>query len=80
MTDAKARLLKMIADEPHMGGGGLLKAIGKAQKVAKAAKTADEVVLEKVLHKPFVVVVKDTLVLLDSLIFEDIKKELIAVF
>ena len=43
-------------------------------------KTADEVVLEKVLHKPFVVVVKDTLVLLDSLIFEDIKKELIAVF
>ena len=41
MTDAKARLLQMIADEPHMGGGGLLKAVGKAQKVAKAAKTAE---------------------------------------
>jgi len=39
MTDAKARLLQMIADEPHMGGGGLLKAVGKAQKMAKAAET-----------------------------------------
>jgi hypothetical protein len=38
MTDAKARLLQMIADEPHMGGGGLLKAVSKAQKTAKKAK------------------------------------------
>lgn len=43
MTDAKARLLQMIADEPHMGGGGLLKAVGKAQKVAKAKKAAEKV-------------------------------------
>ena len=43
MTDAKTRLLQMIADEPHMGGGGLLKAVGKAQKVAKAAKEAEKV-------------------------------------
>jgi len=38
MTDAKARLLQMIADEPHMGGGGLLKAVTKAQKMSKAAQ------------------------------------------
>ena len=38
MTDAKARLLQMIADEPHMGGGGLLKAVTKAQKVAKTVE------------------------------------------
>ena len=44
MTDAKARLLQMIADEPHMGGGGLLKAIGKAQKAAKAAETATKII------------------------------------
>jgi hypothetical protein len=44
MTDAKARLLQMIADEPHMGGGGLLKAVGKAQKVAKKAKAATKVI------------------------------------
>jgi hypothetical protein len=41
MTDAKARLLQMIADEPHMAGGGLRRAIGKAQKVAKAAEVAN---------------------------------------
>jgi hypothetical protein len=45
MNDAKARLLQMIADEPHMGGGGLLKAIGKAQKAGKAAETADEIAM-----------------------------------
>jgi len=43
MTDAKARLLQMIADEPHMGGGGLLKAVTKAQKTAKAAKATKTV-------------------------------------
>ena len=42
MTDAKARLLQMIADEPHMAGGGLLKAVSKAQKVAKATKAANK--------------------------------------
>ena len=51
MTDAKARLLQMIADEPHMGGGGLLKAIGKAQKAGKAAETA-----AKVIEAPSVVI------------------------
>jgi hypothetical protein len=45
MTDAKARLLQMIADEPHMGGGGLLKAVSKAQKVAKKAETGARAIL-----------------------------------
>jgi hypothetical protein len=45
MTDAKARLLQMIADEPHMGGGGLLKAVTKAQKVAKKANTGARAIL-----------------------------------
>ena len=44
MTDAKARLLQMIADEPHMGGGGFLKAVTKAQKVAKKTKAATKVI------------------------------------
>jgi hypothetical protein len=38
MNDAKARLLQLISDEPHMGGGGFLKAVTKAQKMNKAAQ------------------------------------------
>jgi hypothetical protein len=38
VSDAKQRLLDMIAEEPHMAGGGLLKAVAKAQKTAKKAK------------------------------------------
>ena len=54
MTDAKARLLQMIADEPHMAGGGLLKAVTKAQKVAKAAQPAKAAT--KVIEAPSVVI------------------------
>jgi len=35
----------MIADEPHMGGGGLLKAVSKAQKMAKKADTGARAIL-----------------------------------
>jgi hypothetical protein len=43
VSDAKKRLLDMIAQEPHMAGGGLLKAVGKAQKAAKVAEEAEKV-------------------------------------
>jgi len=43
VSDAKKRLLDMIAEEPHMAGGGVLKAIGKAQKAAKATKAVKTV-------------------------------------
>jgi hypothetical protein len=54
MTDAKARLLQMIADEAHMAGGGLLKAVGKAQKVAKAAQPAKAAT--KIIEAPSIVI------------------------